>query len=540
MMTPAPDDLATKGMLAAIADGVSGKGGGREAAEYTVRGLLTDYYATPDTWEIPVAIDRVLNAINRWLLAQGTARPEFEGMATTLTALVLRRQRYWLAHVGDTRAYLLRHGTLTRLTADHVWDRPDMQHVLTRALGLDPKLSIDYLDGDLEAGDVFVLASDGVWEPLRDARMHVILATSASPEDAARALCEAALAAGSTDNLSAIVLRVNALPAPDLQDAAGSAAALPVPSRLKPGAAIDGFHVVKLLHESRAALLYQVRDDASGHLFVLKALHPDLADDAGERSRFAHEEWLARRLNARHFAHYVPIPPARRSCMYFVMSWHPGTTLQQQLDADHHFTIPEVVLLGTTLARGLGALHRRSIVHREIEPSNLHVGDDGELRIFDLGIALSGQDAERTATEPVGTPAFLAPEQFAGAPASARTDLYAAGVTLYHLLTRRYPYGEIESLQRPRFGAPTPPSRFRPDVPPWLENVLQKAVARDPGGRFETAEELLLALERGASRPIAAPRPMPLARRDPVRFWQGVAVVSLLVNLLLLSLLAAP
>jgi serine/threonine protein kinase len=369
--------------------------------------------------------------------------------------------------------------------------------------------------------------------------MHAVLTTAASPDAAARALCEAAIAAGSTDNASAIVLRVDALPPPDPQDAAATAIALPVPSRMKPGAEIDGFHVVKLLHESRATLLYQVRDDASGHLFVLKTLHPSLADDAEERARFAHEEWLARRLNARYFAQHVPIPAIRKNYLYFTTTWHAGTTLQQQLDADRHFTIPDIVQLGTKLARGLGALHRRSIVHRDIKPANLHVGDDGELRVLDLGIALSGQDGERDATGPAGTPSFLAPEQFGGDAASAQTDLYAAGVTLYHLLIRRYPYGEIEPFQHPRFGEPVPPSRFRPDLPPWLENVLLKAVARDPAERFETAEEMLLALERGAARPIAAPRPIPLARRDPVRFWQGVAALALVANLLLLYLLVA-
>src|SRR5207244_13461916 len=107
---------------------------------------------------------------------------------------------------------------------------------------------------------------------------------------------------------------------------------------------------------------------------------------------------------------------------------------------------------------------------------------------------------------------------------------------LYRALARRYPYGEIEPFQHPRFGDPTPPSRFRPDTPAWLENVLLKAVAREPAARFETAEELLLALERGASRPLAAPPPTPLIDRAG---WRTAAVISIGLNLVLLYLLLA-
>ena len=116
-------------------------------------------------------------------------------------------------------------------------------------------------------------------------------------------------------------------------------------------------------------------------------------------------------------------------------------------------------------------------------------------------------------------------------------DLYAIGVTIYHALTRKYPYGEIEPFQRPKFGEPIPPTRYRPDIPAWLENVILKAVARDPKNRFETADELLVALERGAARPISAPRPLPLLERDPARLWRAVAAVAIVVNLLLLYLL---
>jgi protein phosphatase len=131
----------------------------------------------------------------------------------------------------------------------------------------------------------------------------------------------------------------------------------------------------------------------------------------------------------------------------------------------------------------------------------------------------------------------MAPELFAGGTPDVATDLYAAGVTLFHLLTRKYPYGEIEPFQRPRFTEPVPATRFRPDIPPWLDTVLRKACARHPKDRFETAEEFLLALERGERRPLADPGPAPLAERDPLRLWQSIAAALAIVIVLLLYLL---
>ena len=131
----------------------------------------------------------------------------------------------------------------------------------------------------------------------------------------------------------------------------------------------------------------------------------------------------------------------------------------------------------------------------------------------------------------------MAPELFRGETANTQSDLYAAGVTLYHLLTRHYPYGEIEPFQRPRFGEFVSPTRYRPDIPQWLENIILKAVARDPGLRFETAEEMLLALEVGERKPLLKLSPTPLAERDPLLLWQGIALLSILGNVLLIYLL---
>lgn len=536
-VTPGDEQLVTRGALFAVADGVSGHAGGREAAEMSVRSLLSDYYATPETWEVITALDKVLEAANRWVRAQAGKQRDMAGMATTLSALVLRGRRYTVGHVGDSRVYLLRDGQLRQITTDHVWDRPDMSHVLKRAVGLDQQLMVDYSEGDLHAGDVFALMSDGVWEPLGEARIHKILALYQNPQLAANDLTQSALSSGGKDNATAMVVRVEDIGAENFADLLAGGKTLPVPPKLKFGEQLDDFEVLELLHESRASLIYKVKHQGSQQVCVLKTLQPLLAQDHESCTALLNEEWLAKRVVAHFFPQVMPIPMEKRSALYYVMSFHAGATLQKKLDSGQHFTAADVGGIGIRLLKGLAALHRLNIVHRDIKPANIHMGDDGRLRILDLGVSLNTGSGTGQVDANPGTPSYIAPELFAGGQANVQTDLYAAGVTLYHLLTRKYPYGEIEPFQHPRFGNPVSPSRYRPEIPQWLENIVLKAVAVDPGNRFETAEEMLLALEIGESKPMLPPPRTPLAGRNVSALWQLVAVCSLLANLLLIYLL---
>jgi serine/threonine protein kinase len=209
----------------------------------------------------------------------------------------------------------------------------------------------------------------------------------------------------------------------------------------------------------------------------------------------------------------------------------------------------QAVTAATHVLKALGRLHRQNVVHRDIKPANLHLGEDGVLRLLDLGVAISGREPQAMRQLHAGTPSYINPEQWgfaitaagvdSAAPAEqpdARSDLFALGVTLYQLLTDgQLPYGEVLPYQSGRYYRdPVAPSRHNPEVPIWLDHVVQKAVARDKRARFETAEEFLLALERGASRPLTAPAATPLLQRDPTMLWKLLLVISGLFNLLLI------
>jgi serine/threonine protein phosphatase PrpC len=534
--TPDGLELENKGAIAAVADGIGGHKGGREAAEYTVRGLLSDYFATPDTWGVPRAIETVTKALNRWVIAEGGRNAELAGMATTLSVLVLRGRRYYTAHIGDSRIYRFHQGRLLPLTVDHVWEHPELNNVLSRAIGLDPRVLLDFGDGELAVGDRFLLVSDGVWGVLPDALMTEILLDHPEPQAAAAALTSLALAHGGQDNATAVVIDVLALAPESLRDSLEGAASLPLPPRLKIGHEIDGLLVEEVLHDARETVLYRVRNVRNGQPLVLKTLQPALAGDAEAVAALLMEEWRARRVVSPYFPQVVPTE--NRSCLYYLMTWHAGASLQQRIESGQHFPVGEVVRLGISLLRAMSVLHRLDIVHRDIKTDNIHLGQDGVLRLLDLGVAVSL--SEHKPGDPLGqagTPSYMAPELFENAEPAMAHDLYAAGVVLYTLLTRKYPYGEIEPFQRPKFGEPLRPTRWRPEIPGWLENVLLKAVAREAKDRFETAEEFVLALERGASRPLAAPGRQPLVQRNPLQFWKGVAAVSLAVNLILCLIL---
>jgi len=529
VVTPAPALAASKGYLFALADGVSQCADGGLAARSTLQALALDYYSTPETWAVAQSLERLLIAHNRWLQANGGGQP----LLTTLTALVLRGRRFTLAHVGDCRAYRWQAGLLERLTEDHVWEQPGMQHVLKRALGLDQHLVVDYLDGELREGESFLLVSDGVWAVLGDSGIQRILHDEADPSAATQALVSAAHLAGSQDNASALLVRAESLPQGALSDALAQLEHWPLPPKLREGQDFEGWQIERLLAESRQSMVYRVRD-AQSRRWLLKTLPPSRYDEPHAGSALLLEEWFLRRVAGRHFPEVHPLP--QRQHLYYVQREYSGQTLAEHLRLSGPLGLPEWLDIAPRLLRALGMLHRRNILHRDLKPENLLWGDDGELRVLDFGLAYCPGLSQDEAHALPGTPSYIAPEAFAGAAPSPQQDLYAAGITLYHLLTGHYPYGEIEAFQHPRFGTPTPASRYRPDLPSWIDDLLGKAVAAVPAERYETAEEWLLVLEQGERQTLAV-RPRPLLEREPLKVWRGMALFSLALNLLLIVLL---
>jgi serine/threonine protein kinase len=329
-----------------------------------------------------------------------------------------------------------------------------------------------------------------------------------------------------------LLVRVDALGEATLGDALIHLQQWPLPPALKPGQSFEGWQVEALLGQSQQSLLYRVRD-AQQQPWLLKTLPVHLHDDSQAGQGLLSEEWFLRRVAGRHFPEVHAA--SQRQHLYYVMREYPGSTLAELFTQSGPLPLAQWQELAERLLRAVGMLHRRQILHRDIKPENLLLGDDGELRLLDFGLAYCPGLSEDQAHSLPGTPSYIAPEAFNGAMPTPQQDLYAVGVTLYFLLTGHYPHGEIEAFQRPRFGVPVSANRYRPDLPDWLEQSLERSVSVNPAQRFETAEEWLLLLEQGERRSLSV-RPRPLLEREPLKVWRTLALVSLLINLVLLFL----
>ncbi|HEY4002337.1 MAG TPA: protein phosphatase 2C domain-containing protein [Candidatus Xenobia bacterium] len=214
---------ARKGSLLVVADGVSGQRGGEVASALAVQTLMATYYAMGR--KPAAALRGAFEAANLRVCDEAMARQDCRRMETTLTALLLVESQAVIGHIGDTRVYRIRAGTVEQLTRDHseVGELVRMQiltveeaqrhprrHIITRTVGSELLTQADYRTEALQQGDAFVLCSDGLWEPL--APDHMVEAVSESPATACRMLIERALAHGSSDNLSLHVVKVKGVP----------------------------------------------------------------------------------------------------------------------------------------------------------------------------------------------------------------------------------------------------------------------------------------------------------------------------------------
>jgi serine/threonine protein phosphatase PrpC len=520
-------------VIAAIADGIGSTKGGREAAEIAVRGFLDGFCDLPETMEVRRAAAKVLDAINGWIHSQGARDPKLSGMGCTFTAVVLRGRTAHVLHVGDTRAYRLSRDRLTLLTSDHV--RPGgagRSNILTRALGVETEVRLDYTSQPVAQHDRFLLCSDGVHGVLAAETIADILRERVSSEDTARALAAAALDAGSTDNCTALVLDVVGLPTAESVDIGSSVAQLPLIPVPQGGETIDGFVLKVLLSDGRYTRLFGAEDEVEGGEVALKFPKPRLASVAIFRTAFAREAWVGTRINSPWLGHVIELPPGRQGSLYTVMPLYQGELLETRLTRRPALGLEEGRNIAILLARAVAALHRVGIVHRDIKPDNVILEGEGSLKLIDFGVVRILGMEDTVAEDIPGTPAYMAPEMFEGEAGNEATDIYALGVTMFRAFTGEFPYGNLDATSPPRRGRPTELSVLRPDLPAWLQAALHRAIAIDPAERFRDMTEFAVEMETGPARaPPAARRPPTLYERYPVRFWQGIAALLALALL---------
>ncbi len=526
-----PDDhqLATKGAVVVIADGVSAAEAGKEAAESCVTGFLNDYYSTPDTWSVKRSGQQVLNALNRWLYAQGQSFNAAEkGYVSTLSVAVFKSRTLHIFHVGDTRVYRWRDGALEQLTRDHARQIGRNQTYLTRAMGLDISLDVDYRALDVEFGDLYLLSSDGVHDVLSTAEIEGYLQRGISLSELSQSLVEAAEAGGSTDNLSCQVVSVKGMPLENTDEVYRRLTELPFPPALAVGDVIDGLLVEEEIHASTRSQLYRVYDAGADQRYVMKTPSENFCDDPAYIERFILESWIGRRID--HAGVVKIIDGSQRPhFLYYLSEYLEGSTLGAWL-AQRDVSINEVMAKIEEIGKAIQSMHRRDTLHQDIKPDNIMVLADGSIKLIDFGscyvagVAEMATPIERDVV--LGTAHYSAPEHVLGRKPGVRADQFSLAVITYEMLTGKHPYeGKLESCRsstafnRLHYVSAC---KLNSLVPVWMDKALQKALSISPELRYNDIAEFVHDLKY-PNPEFSQAEYQPLIRRNPLRFWQAVS-----------------
>lgn len=512
-------------IVAALADGIGSSREGGTAARRAVE-MLQDYcLARPRAWSPRRALAEFTAQINRHLYSESVERHGQPELTCTLSAVIVEGGRLYGCNVGDSPVFHWRRGRLQRLSEAHTLAQSGLDHVLTRAVGLEASVDPYFFELELIEGDLVLLCSDGVANVLPENRLSELL----SRRPTGRILVSSARSATEEnpdlrDDASAVVLDII-----DLTDAPSAARQkLEVLPALHPGDQVDGHRLTRSLDENARVWLAET---GTGAKVVLKFPPREAAETEALRDAFVREAWNATRLNSPDLVRaWTPEAPTLHC---YAMEFVDAPTLRSELRRGR-LGVEETRELGQFLLRVGEFLLRHDLAHGDIKPDNIvavRTPESTVFRLLDLGSA-AGLFSVRSRA---GTPSYLAPERFRGGALSERTEIFAMGVTLYESLTGAYPYGEIERFQTPRFDQPPRLlTRLNAAVPPWLESVVLRAIEPDAERRYQCFSEMAFDLAHPASVPPHHRKNAPLIERNPLLFYKLLCLLLALTNIGLL------
>lgn len=538
-LTPEDEYLETKGIACAIADGMGSCEFAAEASEQCVKSFLNDYYSTPETWSVKHSGGKVLTAINSWLLSQAK-NDTAHSMVTTFSAMVLKSTTAYLFHVGDSRIYRLREGDFECLTNDHRINVSRGESYLSRAMGIDNLLDIDYRTVTIQQGDIFLMTTDGVHDYLSSAQIKSLLSGDAPTIDhLAKTIVEASLQAKSHDNVTVQIVRIDEIPSQDANEIFSQLGRLAFPPHLGPGMTMDGYEIVEEIHASTTSQLYRVVDIESGEELIMKTPSVNFEDDPAYIERFYMEEWVGKRINS---PLVVKIRDAgrKRNFLYFVMEQVEGITLREWMANNPDPDLDEVIELAEKVIAGVRVFHRLEMLHRDLKPENIVVTANHGIKIIDFGsVKISGIAEIATPVERVdllGTKNYTAAEYLLGVAGDNRSDLFSVAVMVYEMMTGHLPYGDQltreinwRTLHKIKYQSAI---NHNPMIPLWMDGAIEKACKLDVKSRYETFSEFLFDLKNPNS--LFMNRSVPLIEKNSGTLWKAIAMVLLLTNFILL------
>jgi len=543
-----------KGAVACVADGVSCSKNAQLASQTAVTNFASDYFNTPDFWTVKQSATKVIGAINSWLHQQGRQDlTRSDGLVTTFSAIVFKSHTAHIVHAGDSRIYLLRGGNLEQLTRDHSYGQSGENH-LTRALGIEPGLDLDYRTLKVQLGDRFLLTTDGVHEHISHRHLTKLAGKPRGLEELGIEITDAATSAGSQDNLSCLIAEVESLPIERLEETYQDLSMLVIPPVLEAGNKIDHFEIVRILHSGTRSHVYLARDHQSDKLRVLKMPSLSFMDDFSYLESFAREQWIGRKLNHPKIVKILP-PITGSKFLYHICEYIEGKSLRQWMIDNPCAPLEQVRQMLDEMIVPVRALHRDKMVHRDLKPENFMIDRDGRIKLIDLGtLQISGiKEISQSNFEniPVGDAGYIAPELLVHAgtanfSAASQSDLFSLANIVYEMLSGELPYNCVKSnrdypsrydkwryqpLLNRSLGSDTTP------LPKWIDSVLSKALAPRPNNRYTAMSEFQNDLRSPNPELLKASSQRPLLERNPLLFWQLASAILALVVLVQLYLL---
>jgi serine/threonine protein phosphatase PrpC len=503
----------TRGSVSLLADGVGGQGFGEVASKLAVETALRVFRDADPTTTDNQLLWRMFNAANLAVYDAGMAHGGSDRMATTLTAAMFRRNEVAIGHVGDSRAYLIRQGTIKQLTSDHTYVamqvkmsliskqdamNSELRGLLTRSIGANPTVQVDYSRAVLRSGDIVVQCSDGLHGSVTENEIKDYVSRM-PPAAACEQLSQLAARRGSEDNISVQVLRIENVQRVGYYRGAVAyyaPAAQPVSNEPQVGQVFDErFEITDIISRSGMSSVYKATDLKTGRLVALKVPLLKLESDPAFFSRFEREEEIGRALDHPAILKIVPIDPKERSRPYLVMEYLVGQTLDEILQQTKPMADAEALRIVSRVCDALDYLHKHEVIHRDLKPQNIMLCNDGSLRIMDFGIAKAASSKRITFggfSPTLGTPDYMAPEQVKGQRGDERTDIYSLGAILYEMVTGHLPFegqNAYQVMNARLVGDPVAPRTHNPALRPEVEEIILHAMARNPNDRYQTAAE---------------------------------------------------
>lgn len=313
---------------------------------------------------------------------------------------------------------------------------------------------------------------------------------------------------------------------------------------LADGELLDHYRIESTVARGGMSTLYRATDTRNQRVVAIKLPHAEMSSDHILSERFKREEEIGTQLD--HPGIVKTFTDPDRSRTYMVQEWCEGTLLRSLLDATP-LDFTRAVRITVAICDALDYMHKRGVVHRDLKPENIMVGDDNQIKLIDFGIAMK-EDARRLTyaefSPAMGTPDYISPEQVQGKRGDQRSDIYALGIIFYEMLTAHVPFegaNPLAVMNERLLTTPRPARKFNPAVPPELQEVLNRALERDPRHRYDTASEMAwdlehpeqLGIELDGKRPALAFR---MPHRKMLLLYASLAALPVALFILMLAL----